>query len=70
MLILLVIVAAVIGTACLSLALFARENRPYDSHLCEAVREWLAPRRGQIFLVGVVFFVPLLLLVAYWRLSS
>ena len=66
----LVIVATVIGAACLAVALFARENRPYDSQLSEAVREWLAPRRGTIFLIGVVLFVPLVLFLAYLRLGS
>ena len=66
----LVIVAALMGAACWAVALFARDDRPYDSDLLEASRRWLAPRRLGIMLIGVALFVPLLLFVARWQLGS
>ena len=65
-----VVVATVLGVAFLALGLFARDSHPYESHLYEVLREWLAPRRPMLFLIGVVLFVPLVLFVAYLRLGS
>ena len=66
----LVVVTTVLGVAFLAMALFARDSPPYESNLYEALREWLAPRRPGLFLIGVGLFVPLVLFVAFLRLGS
>ena len=66
----LVIVAALMGAACWAVALFARDDRPYDSDWLEASRVWLVPKRVGIMLIGVALCVPLLLFVARCQLGS
>ena len=60
------IAMAVVGVVLWAAVLFARDSRPYQSDLYEAVREWLVPYRGTIFVMGLLFFVPLAVLLI-WR---